>query len=226
MNGEGDGSVQSARFFQWRLVLQSCLIPAAVLVILVLIIVVGLPMTLRTFWGGSLTSVKATVFVNDVDQVGEADCEWSGGQQFIVTLPDVRAIFRVVVWDSGQQQLSALIEVRDATEIFPETLQLRMFHQRDDTESTEILVAQSRQDPLTRSSADGRVQSWLQDFPVADDLNGLPEGGLRLQWTMAYRDARGETHNISITIPLRKKEITVSSSIVQAHPNQGCELLC
>lgn len=165
-------------------------------------------------WDWSLTSVQMIVFVNDADAIDTSECTWSGSQQFRVTNPDVEARFRVLAFETGPK-LVALINVRDAVAILPTSVELRLLNKHIDGIQQQIAMTPIKISPLTKISPKGHVQSWSQDFRLLEDLRELPDRGLYLQWKMKYQDGHGEIRDLSITIPLRKEEITIPSSIVR-----------
>jgi len=164
-------------------------------------------------WRWSLTNETMTVFVNDVDNADEAECVWTGSQHFDVTLPEATARFRVMLC-KPEHRMSAFIDARKAQTLRTDSIKLRLVYKRVDG-SAEVIPVTPMGASVTEHSVDGSVRSWLQDFRIIRDLKDAPEGTVSLWWSMGYRDAGGEIRKISVTIPLRKKEITVPGSIVR-----------
>lgn len=164
-------------------------------------------------WDWSLTTERMTVLVNDVDHVGEAECEWSGSQYFDVNLREVAARFRVMLFKS-EQKMNALIHAREAAQLETDSIELRLIYKDASGNDRDIPLA-PRHPTLTKQSGDGQVRSWFQDFTIGENLTELTEGSFRLLLIMDYQDAQGKLQHLSLTIPLRKEEIVVPSSIVQ-----------
>jgi len=167
-------------------------------------------------WGWSLTTEKMTVFVSNVEEVDGAKCIWSGSQHFEVVTPEARAQFRVMAFKS-EQEMSAWIAVSGAEEVKADSIQLRLVYKHADGNLEEIPMTPLRT-PLTEQSENGGVRSWWRYFRISGDLKILPTGSVRLQWSMDYKDSNGELKNMSITVPLRREEITIPSSIVRRGP--------
>lgn len=189
---------------QWKLCV---IIPLAVVIAWYLWIVIC--------WDGSLTTQRMTVFVNGLDHVDGAKCVWSGSQFFDITTDGVTARFRVIA-SKADRIMTALIDAREAERLVTESIVIRLIERKANGDEHDVLRtgATSLRAPLLEHSDDGRVRSWFQEFRIAEDFTKAPDGSIRLLWSMDYRDAAGEIKHLSVSVPLRKEEITVRSSIV------------
>jgi|GEM_PF-4050408 len=167
----------------------------------------------------SLTTDTMIVFVCDTSGLDGEECSWSGSQHFDIVVKEVRARIRVMVFDD-EQILSVLVDAADAAQIEPNSVAIRLTGKDSDGNERDIHLVQKRQTAQIETAADGTVQSWFQQFQIDEDLLVLPEGGLGLNWSMKYRDTKGQMIPLSITVPLRRERITVPSSIVSSDSNQ------
>lgn len=168
-------------------------------------------------WDWSLTTDEVTVFVNDVENVDDAVCTWSGNQSFDVTHDAARAIFYILAFES-EVTMSALIDTREAEELLTESIDLRLVRKRADGNAEEVRIVPIRPTRIEHTS-EGGVRSWSQEFRISEDLEKLSRGSISLLWSMDYRDVNGEIQTLSITVPLRREEIISPSSIVRSDPS-------
>lgn len=154
-----------------------------------------------------------TVFVNDVEGVDGAVCTWSGSQHFDVTLPAVSARFYILAFEQ-QGEITGLIEAKEAEGLQPESIDLQLVYMHADGNIEQIRLTPVGA-PIIEHLPSGSVRLWFRRFQISKQLAELPEGSMNLIWKMEYRDANGEARNLSITVPLRKEEITVPSAIVK-----------
>jgi hypothetical protein len=168
-------------------------------------------------WDWSLTTAEVTVFVNAVEAVDGAVCTWPGSQQFDVTLDAVNAQFGIMQFKS-ERVLTVLIEAKDAEELQAESINVQLVYQHADGTSEQIHIV-PKGAALVIHAANGKVTRWSRHFQITEDMEELPEGSIRLLWSMDYRDANGEVKNLSITVPLRREEITSPSSIIRLERN-------
>lgn len=168
-------------------------------------------------WDWSLTTDEVTVFVNDVENVDDAVCAWSGSQHFDVMHDAARARFYILAFES-EVTMSALIDTREAEELLTESIDLRLIRKRADGSAEEVPVVPIRPTRIEHT-AEGGVRSWSQEFRISEDLEELSRGSISLLWSMDYRDANGQNQTLSITVPLRSEKITSPSSIVILVPS-------
>ena len=120
----------------------------------------------------SLTTADMTVFVNDVENVDDAVCSWSGSQYFDVTHRAARARFYVMVFDESEGELAALINAREAEGLQVESIELRLICERAGGASEEVPLVPIRS-PRTESASEWSRSPVVSRFPDHRRYGGI-----------------------------------------------------
>ncbi|WP_373653019.1 hypothetical protein [Schlesneria sp. DSM 10557] len=157
---------------------------------------------------------KITVFVNDVENVEDAECHWAGGHYFDVITRGVRARCNVLV-HKRVQLMSASITGGEDVRIQVASIKLSLIHTDASGKSRDIRMAsESKNPPRIDALGKGRGWSWYQSYRIDEDLTEFSKGSLSLVWSMDKKAAEEEISSIVIIVPLRSEKIFIQNSIV------------
>jgi hypothetical protein len=173
-------------------------------------------------WDWSLTTAKVTVLVNDVDSVDGANCVWHGRQYFDVIFEGMNARINIVSFktEPNMYLMGTLIKFGNAEQPEIDSITFRLIYTDAQGQDRDVRMTPKMHAPRIHRYENEQVRMWSQQYRISKDLAKLTEKQLRLVWSMEYRDANGDMKEMSITVPLRKEEITSPSSIVRLEAGQ------
>ena len=158
---------------------------------------------------------EQTVFVTDVDHVGEAKCVWSGHQPFDINLGKFRARIYITPFytEPPHYRMDALVQYYSDEQLDLDSIKFDLAVTDGNGHVREIpLIPQSP--PPHVKIENGMFRSWSQDFRVSGDIANLTNEQISLVWSMDYRDAKGKIKHLSVKVPLRKVVVVIPISLV------------
>jgi len=188
------------------------------LILTVAIVILFAALYLYVSGGKSLTRQQITVWVNDVEHVDGAIAKWGGSQYFDIITRQITARIRIIPYNTeGYPYLmTALVKaVNPGTSLIVDSIQFRLVYADSKHQTIDIRLSPRNDPPLIENSKSGQVKVWSQFLWITEDLSQFPDRSMELTWSMDYRDGDGEIKHLSVTVPLRKVDVIIPTSLVR-----------